>query len=422
MGNIKPKVWPIVLVVGLSVILISGAFYWYLKAQASGAVLAQGGVQTTMAVAADGLHDDIIVVTTPTINTLVKSPLLIEGKARGTWFFEGSFPISIIDAEGKTLGNYFGEALSDWMTEEFVPFRAHLTFSAPTTERGTLILHNDNPSGLPENNDEIRIPVRFEKSLTVTIMVPSDEALYRKEMTEYTQGGGDNPLTSTKFVTKEIVVPFTTDTLKASAQAAAAEIPHGGGGTGKALVSYMKVQDSTAYVLLDIDLDGWAGVAVSRAIIHPLVEKTLWQFSEISRVEFRKAPALTAAMVPIDKSFRITNIGNARELGQAVMSVFPIYAYACETYIDSSGTIQKYSKIDFFAAKDEKKSATILLGSTLSGSAGSGECDLALSESKLKTSLAFGKYKIWAVRFIGNKTDKRTLEVKVEVVKVAVAE
>ncbi len=47
------------------------------------------------------------------------------------------------------------------MTAEFVPFRAVLTFAAPATERGTLVLEKDNPSGLPENADELRIPIRF---------------------------------------------------------------------------------------------------------------------------------------------------------------------------------------------------------------------------------------------------------------------
>ena len=47
------------------------------------------------------------------------------------------------------------------MTENFVPFRTELEFRTPTTERGTLVLEKDNPSGLPENSDELRIPVRF---------------------------------------------------------------------------------------------------------------------------------------------------------------------------------------------------------------------------------------------------------------------
>jgi len=47
------------------------------------------------------------------------------------------------------------------MTENFVPFAVSLAFDQPTTATGTLVLQKDNPSGLPENADEITIPVRF---------------------------------------------------------------------------------------------------------------------------------------------------------------------------------------------------------------------------------------------------------------------
>lgn len=47
------------------------------------------------------------------------------------------------------------------MTEDFVPFMVSLAFDAPSTATGTLVLKRDNPSGLPQNDDEVRVPVRF---------------------------------------------------------------------------------------------------------------------------------------------------------------------------------------------------------------------------------------------------------------------
>lgn len=38
---------------------------------------------------------DLIVVDNPRPNSNIKSPLAIFGKARGIWFFEASFPISL---------------------------------------------------------------------------------------------------------------------------------------------------------------------------------------------------------------------------------------------------------------------------------------------------------------------------------------
>lgn len=109
-----------------------------------------------------GTTNPLIQVTRPTANALVSSPLIIEGRARGNWYFEGDFPVKILDANGRLLGSTPAQAQGEWMTTDFVPFRATLTFTPPTTQTGTLVLEKDNPSGLPQNADEIRIPVRFE--------------------------------------------------------------------------------------------------------------------------------------------------------------------------------------------------------------------------------------------------------------------
>jgi hypothetical protein len=47
------------------------------------------------------------------------------------------------------------------MTEKFVSYKATLEFSAPATDTGTLVLEKDNPSGLPEHDDSLVVPVKF---------------------------------------------------------------------------------------------------------------------------------------------------------------------------------------------------------------------------------------------------------------------
>jgi hypothetical protein len=110
---------------------------------------------------------DLIHVAAPAENTLVTSPLAVTGEARGTWYFEASFPIVLLDATGKTIVEDHATAQGDWMTEDFVPFTASLTFAKPATANGTLVLKRDNPSGLPQNDAEIRIPVRFSANTAV---------------------------------------------------------------------------------------------------------------------------------------------------------------------------------------------------------------------------------------------------------------
>lgn len=104
---------------------------------------------------------DLIKVSTPLPNAIVSSPVIITGEARGTWYFEASFPARIYDANKKLLGSAPAQAQSEWMTTNFVPFKTTLSFSKPTTATGTLVLVKDNPSGLPQNDNSISIPVVF---------------------------------------------------------------------------------------------------------------------------------------------------------------------------------------------------------------------------------------------------------------------
>ena len=110
----------------------------------------------------------LIHVTVPKPNTVVTSPLVIRGEARGNWYFEASFPIELVDGNGVELARGIAQAQGDpatgevnWMTTEFVPFQATLNFTNPQTTTGIIILKKDNPSGLPEHDAEIRVPVHF---------------------------------------------------------------------------------------------------------------------------------------------------------------------------------------------------------------------------------------------------------------------
>jgi Immunoglobulin-like domain of bacterial spore germination len=111
---------------------------------------------------------DLIQVVTPAGMDVVTSPLSLAGKARGNWFFEASAPVSLVNWDGLIIAEGFVTADGDWMTTEFVPFSGTLEFTSPYKDgdpefmkRGTLIFKKDNPSGLPENDDAVEIPVLF---------------------------------------------------------------------------------------------------------------------------------------------------------------------------------------------------------------------------------------------------------------------
>lgn len=102
---------------------------------------------------------DMIKIFQPQADSVIASPLLIEGEARGLWFFEASFPIRLIDENNKEIAVAIAQSQSDWMTKDFVPFRAVMEFEPDAAGKGYLVFQKDNPSGLPENDDEMRVPV-----------------------------------------------------------------------------------------------------------------------------------------------------------------------------------------------------------------------------------------------------------------------
>ena len=107
--------------------------------------------------------DDLITVTSPLPNsTLSSTTITITGKARGNWYFEASAPVELKDASGAVIAQSHIEATSDWMTTDFVPFSATLSFPPqPAGSAGTLVLKNYNPSGDPAKQKELDIPIKF---------------------------------------------------------------------------------------------------------------------------------------------------------------------------------------------------------------------------------------------------------------------
>ena len=97
-----------------------------------------------------------------TANQSISSPITITGHAKGNFYFEGQFPISLQDKDGNTVSSCFAMAKSDWMTTDYVPFTCNLSFENLTKKAGTLILKKDNPSGLEENDETVEIPVSIE--------------------------------------------------------------------------------------------------------------------------------------------------------------------------------------------------------------------------------------------------------------------
>jgi len=109
--------------------------------------------------------DDLISVDTPLSNHIVTSPLVVSGKARGNWYFEGSFPVTLVDSSGAVIASGSAQAQGEWMTTDYVPFTATLTFTPSSAgeslKSGKVILSKANASGDPQFDNSVTIQVQW---------------------------------------------------------------------------------------------------------------------------------------------------------------------------------------------------------------------------------------------------------------------
>jgi hypothetical protein len=105
-------------------------------------------------------------VTGPASGARVSSPLVAEGTAINTWFFEGQFVAELV-ADGEVLGQAPAMQAGDtnWTDPGPVNFRAELAFVVTKETQAELILSEDMPEYIDAENDirgparSVRIPV-----------------------------------------------------------------------------------------------------------------------------------------------------------------------------------------------------------------------------------------------------------------------
>lgn len=89
----------------------------------------------------------------------VSGILNVTGSVSGGYFFEGNILVNILDSNKKLLKSGNGNAKGEWMTSGPVGFDAVLDFTKLPKGRAYIEIHNDNASGLPENDKSILIPI-----------------------------------------------------------------------------------------------------------------------------------------------------------------------------------------------------------------------------------------------------------------------
>ncbi len=233
----------------------------------------------------------MITVTSPLPGSSLESALTITGKARGYWFFEASFPVRALDKDGNTLALAPAQAIGDWMTTEHVPFS--VTLQIPESYAGpiTLVLANDNPSGLPENDRSISFKVN--KQVTTTTATSSIKLYYYNPALD--QGVGGVQCTEKGLVAVDRIIPRTISPIQDAVRAlikgelTASEKARGLETEypleGFALVG-ASLSNGELTLIFDDPKSKAIGGSCRTAILWRQIEATAKQFKEVKTVKF----------------------------------------------------------------------------------------------------------------------------------------
>ena len=249
------------------------------------------------------LVDDLIdnrlaILDNPLAGSIITSPVTISGQARGEWFFEASFPIKIIDANNKILAMAPAQAQDDWLTDDFVPFKAIIDFSQPTTSTGFIILLKDNPSGLPEHDAEVKIPVQFSTSTDMATESQRTVKFYYYDATKDRDEQGNISCGQLGLVAVNRQLPVSMspikDTLQAFLSSPLTEADHEAGLTsefpltGVSLID-LALRDGDLTIQLTDPDNKTSGGSCRVSILRQQLEAVARQFPEVQTVNFQPA-------------------------------------------------------------------------------------------------------------------------------------
>ncbi len=123
----------------------------------------------------------------------------------------------------------------------------------------------------------------------VYVFYPADQDQYEKLMNDYVDGKISNPLQSVQFKRKPVYLA-PTDSIKYYLALEQYRLYPPFGNESEAVIPYFKQRADTLYILLNADVDGWAGVSYFLARVHPLIERALLQFPDVRHVVWDYAP------------------------------------------------------------------------------------------------------------------------------------
>ena len=106
--------------------------------------------------------DETLILDMPLPNQTLGTRVEIKGQLRGTWFYNGSVPIRLENADGVVVADGLAQADGSWASDTPVPFTAFLSFIYPQNAKrgpGKLVIIKNNTTGDPTQNEQREIPI-----------------------------------------------------------------------------------------------------------------------------------------------------------------------------------------------------------------------------------------------------------------------
>ncbi len=232
----------------------------------------------------------MIVIDSPLPETTVGNSFVLTGKARGGWYFEASFPVQVLDSNNQILFQGVAQAQSDWMTSAFVPFKVTISLPNAYTGKMTMLIKNDNPSGLPEKDASLSFSLTKEASTENTNTI---KLYYYNPNLDQGVGGVqcsmkglvpvERTIVRTKTPIQDVIKLLLRGDISASerAQGVTSEFPL----QGLTLVSASLTQGELTLTFND-PLNKTVGGSCRTGILWNQINATAKQFPEVKNVRF----------------------------------------------------------------------------------------------------------------------------------------
>lgn len=219
-----------------------------------------------------------IIIDKPKPNDLITSPYIITGQARA-WYFEASFPIRLEDKQGQIISTSIAYAQDDWMIDDFAPFIAEIEFLVDEETEAVLVLMKDNPSGLLQYDEEVRIPVLLSPLANMNIKAFFGNSQLDPDFSCYKVFPVERKIAKTSAVARAALEELLKGVNEKEEKDGFFTSINSG-----VIIQKLAIENGVAYVDFNEQLESSVGGSCNVLAIRAQITETLKQFSTVDDV------------------------------------------------------------------------------------------------------------------------------------------